>query len=527
MGRTTFTWAVSSDPGLRRSSNEDSYCTRSDLGLYVVADGMGGHVAGEVASRVAVEAIEIFIQETAGADKNRTWPFPFEPALSLEANRLKAAFRLANRRIASTIADSHDLRGMATTASSLLTGPDGACVAHVGDSRVYVLRGGNLQQITNDHSWVEEQVRAGTMTATAARQHPWRNVVTRALSGGEDPEVDVTQVQPVQSERYLLCSDGLFSVVRRRADRRTARHTRRLARRRLPEADRRRERGTVARTTSPRSCWRSMLRNLARLGRYRGLIQSLVARELKARYRGSILGFFWSFFNPLLLLLVYSIVFKYVMQAAHDPKVEPYALFMFCGILPWTWFASSLTESSGVLISGGNLIKKVLFPAEILPIVTVLSNMVHFFFGLVILAGFLIWYQRPLNLSELAVFPLAVAIQLILTTALALLLSSLTVHFRDIRDILSNLLTFWFFATPIIYPYFMFTGADGKIAWQGQLLKLNPFTHLAITYQEILFFNGPVGHLKLLLLLGAISVVFFFLCYWVFDRLRDTFAEEV
>ena len=102
---------------------------------------------------------------------------------------------------------------MATTASSLLTGPDGACVAHVGDSRVYVLRGGHLQQITNDHSWVEEQVRAGTMTATAARQHPWRNVVTRALSGGEDPEVDVTQVHPVQSERYLLCSDGLFSVV--------------------------------------------------------------------------------------------------------------------------------------------------------------------------------------------------------------------------------------------------------------------------------------------------------------------------
>jgi PPM family protein phosphatase len=213
MGRTTFSWAVSSDPGLRRSSNEDSYCTRPDLGLYVVADGMGGHVAGEVASRVAVEAIEIFIQETAGADKNRTWPFPFEPALSLEANRLKAAFRLANRRIASAIADSNDLRGMATTASALLTGPEGACVAHVGDSRVYVLRGGHLDQITNDHSWVEEQVRAGTMSPTAARQHPWRNVVTRALSGGEDPEVDVTQIKPEVAERYLLCSDGLFSVV--------------------------------------------------------------------------------------------------------------------------------------------------------------------------------------------------------------------------------------------------------------------------------------------------------------------------
>ncbi len=209
----SLTWAVRSDPGLKRTSNEDSYSTRSDVGLFVVADGMGGHVAGEVASRVAVEAIEAFIQETAGADKNRTWPFPFDPAVSLEANRLRAAFRLANRKIASAIADSQDLRGMATTASAVLLGPQGASVAHVGDSRVYVLRSGKLEQITHDHSWVEEQVRAGTLTPTAARQHPWRNVVTRALSGGEDPEVDVTEVMPRPGERYLLCSDGLFTVV--------------------------------------------------------------------------------------------------------------------------------------------------------------------------------------------------------------------------------------------------------------------------------------------------------------------------
>jgi ABC-type polysaccharide/polyol phosphate export permease len=271
-----------------------------------------------------------------------------------------------------------------------------------------------------------------------------------------------------------------------------------------------------------------MLRNLSRLGRYRGLIQSLVARELKARYRGSVLGFFWSFFNPLLLLLVYTFVFSYVMIGAHDERVEPYALFMFCGILPWTWFSSSLTEAANVLISGGNLIKKVLFPAEILPIVTVLANMIHYFFGLVILAGFLLWYQRPLNVGELALFPLVVLVQLVLTTAFALILSALTVHFRDIRDILSNLLTFWFFATPIIYPYFMFRDPlTGQEKWQAQALKLNPFTHLAITYQEILFFNGPVGHLKWLLVLGAISIAFFLFAYWLFDRLRDTFAEEV
>jgi protein phosphatase len=208
-----LSWAVRTDPGLRRTSNEDSYCTRADLGLFVVADGMGGHVAGEVASRLAVETIQTFIAETAGADKNRTWPFPFDTSISLEANRLKAAFRLANRQIANAMADSADLRGMATTASSLLTGAKSACVGHVGDSRVYVLRQGSLAQVTDDHSWVEEQVRAGTMTATAARQHPWRNVVTRALSGGGDPEIDTVELTPEPGERYLLCSDGLSGVV--------------------------------------------------------------------------------------------------------------------------------------------------------------------------------------------------------------------------------------------------------------------------------------------------------------------------
>lgn len=208
-----LSWAVRTDPGLRRSSNEDSYCTREDLGLFVVADGMGGHAAGEVASRVAVDTIQTFITETAGADKNRTWPFPFEPAISLEGNRLKAAFRLANRQIANAMADSADLRGMATTASAVLAGPHSACVAHVGDSRVYAMLDGTLRQITDDHSWVEEQVRAGTMTSSAARQHPWRNVVTRALSGGSDPEIDTVELSPHTGERLLLCSDGLSGVV--------------------------------------------------------------------------------------------------------------------------------------------------------------------------------------------------------------------------------------------------------------------------------------------------------------------------
>jgi ABC-type polysaccharide/polyol phosphate export permease len=264
-----------------------------------------------------------------------------------------------------------------------------------------------------------------------------------------------------------------------------------------------------------------MLHNLAQLVRYRGLIQSLVARELKARYRGSVLGFFWSFINPLLLLLVYSFVFAVVLPGTHPKEIQPYALFLFCGLLPWTWFSSSLSEASNVLISGGNLIKKVLFPAEVLPIVTVLSNMVHFLFGLPILAIFLVYFRAQVALGDLAWFPVIVLVQFVLTTGFALALAALTVHFRDIKDILANLLTFWFFATPIIYPM---TEAPGL----GQtLLRLNPFTHLAVSYQEVLFYPWPFAHRRGLLLLGAVALVVFLAGYFLFDRLRDSFAEEV
>src|SRR5919112_32409 len=160
-----------------------------------------------------------------------------------------------------------------------------------------------------------------------------------------------------------------------------------------------------------------MLANLRTLVRYRGLIQTLVARDLKARYRGSVLGFFWSFFNPLMLLMIYTFVFTKVLVGTRPADMEPYALFMFCGILPWTWFSSSVLESSNTLIAGGNLIKKVLFPAEVLPIVTVLANMVHFFLGLPILIAFLIYYWRPITIVELLWFPIAVAVQLIFTAA--------------------------------------------------------------------------------------------------------------
>lgn len=264
-----------------------------------------------------------------------------------------------------------------------------------------------------------------------------------------------------------------------------------------------------------------MLSNLAQLIRYRELIQVLVTRELKARYRGSVLGFFWSFINPLLLLLVYTFVFTVIIPRGELVNLEPYAVFLFCGLLPWTWFSSSLSDSANALIINGNLIKKVMFPAEILPVVAVLANMVHFLFGLPILSAFLIYYAVPLRLSELIWLPVVLAVQLILTLGLAMVLAALTVHFRDIKDLLANLLTLWFFATPIIYPMSMLP-SQGKV-----FMNLNPFAHLAISYQEILFYDGPFGHWKWLLALAGGGVGFFLMGYGLFDRLRDSFAEEV
>ena len=256
------------------------------------------------------------------------------------------------------------------------------------------------------------------------------------------------------------------------------------------------------------------------LVRYRPLIRSLVSRDLKARYRGSLLGFFWSFINPLLLLITYGLVFTYVLPARHSPAMEPYLLFFACGILPWTWFQSSLAVASGVLIAGGNLIKKVLFPAEVLPVVTVFANLAQMLLALPILALFLL-YQGRLSAGALWVV-LPILVQLVFTLGFALLLSALTVHFRDIRDLLANLLQLWFFATPIIYYW-----RQENVLRFKPLFDLNPFTHLAISYQEILFFPGPFGHWKWLVALLAMSCGMFLFGYFLFDRLRDSFAEEV
>ena len=205
--------ASATDKGLRRSTNEDRFSAREDLSLFVVADGMGGHAAGEVASQAAVDGIVAFVEATQTMSPDQTWPVPFDHEQSANANRLRAGFRMGNRQLAARIAASSELRGMATTAVAVLIDGGTGTVAHVGDSRVYRLRDGQLERLTRDHSWVEEQIGVGALSETAARQHPWRNIVTRALSGSEDREVDIHEISLKSGDRLLLCSDGVFNVL--------------------------------------------------------------------------------------------------------------------------------------------------------------------------------------------------------------------------------------------------------------------------------------------------------------------------
>jgi PPM family protein phosphatase len=213
---------ASTHAGVRRESNEDRYCARPDLGLFAVADGVGGYEAGEVASSAAIETLEQTIAETRGWTEDTTWPFEYQPALGLDGNRLNWALHLANIRLRTEIEAARGRQGMATTIAAVLFQTDadgvrepihGATIGHVGDSRVYRWRAGRLDRLTRDHSWVEEQVRAGTMTEADARRHPRRNLLTRALTGGAEPQADFGWAPLTNGDAVLLCSDGLFGVL--------------------------------------------------------------------------------------------------------------------------------------------------------------------------------------------------------------------------------------------------------------------------------------------------------------------------
>jgi len=197
--------------GKQRQHNEDSFLVAAEAKLYLVADGMGGHAAGEIASRIAVDSISEFILHTKEDDG--TWPHAYDEQYRRSTNRLMTAVRLANTRVLEAMRKDARLRGMGTTVVACLADDNTMSVAHVGDSRAYLIRDGMLSRLTNDHSWVFEQVQAGMLTEAEAEKHPLRNVITRALGGALSVNPDAAKVESKPGDVYLLCSDGLTGMV--------------------------------------------------------------------------------------------------------------------------------------------------------------------------------------------------------------------------------------------------------------------------------------------------------------------------
>jgi len=196
--------------GRKRTKNEDRYRINATAKLFLVADGMGGHIAGEIASKLAVDTIEDVINLTTD---DETWPFEIDEKLPLPANQLLTAIKLANKKIHEIANTRGHFDGMGTTIVALLIRESTAYIAHVGDSRAYLYRNNKLSILTQDHSWVNMQINLGLMNEAEARRHPWKNIITRALGTKGGVEVDV-DARPIEAgDTILLCTDGLNSCV--------------------------------------------------------------------------------------------------------------------------------------------------------------------------------------------------------------------------------------------------------------------------------------------------------------------------
>ncbi len=254
---------------------------------------------------------------------------------------------------------------------------------------------------------------------------------------------------------------------------------------------------------------------------YRELLFSLTKKELKVKYRGSALGFFWSLLNPILIMLVYSFVFSIVLRQG----IQEFAIFLLCGLLPFNFFSNSVNYGASSVISNANLVKKIYFPKEIIPLSIVLSNLINFLLELVVLFVVLSIFKYKFYMY-LYYLPVIIIIEIFFVSGFTLLVSSLNVLYRDLQHLVSILMTVWFFGTPIIYPLTM---VPERFQF---LMQLNPMTVFVTFYRDIFYFvKYPEGiywpSWEIILIGLGITFGFFFLGYYVFKRIEPRFAEEV
>ena len=252
-----------------------------------------------------------------------------------------------------------------------------------------------------------------------------------------------------------------------------------------------------------------------RLYEQRELVGVLVAKQLKLRYRGSVLGFLWTLLNPLLQMLVYTLVFSVYFRL----DMDKYPAFLFAGLLPWILFSSSLQQGVTCILDGAGLVTRSQFPAEVLPVVTLVSNTVNFVLTLPLLLGFLLAFRVPLGLALLAL-PVLIALEFLMTLGPVLILAALNIHFRDLQHIILHLLTVLQFLTPIFYPVSLIPEPMRPWAF------LNPLTTLISAYQDVLYFDR-FPPWPPLVALALVSFAVLWAAIATFTRYRETFAEAL
>ncbi|MCL4378569.1 MAG: ABC transporter permease [Actinobacteria bacterium] len=264
-----------------------------------------------------------------------------------------------------------------------------------------------------------------------------------------------------------------------------------------------------------------MISNFKKLFHYRELLFSLTKKELKVKYRGSVLGFFWSLLNPVLMMLVYSFVFSIIMRQG----VKDYAIFLVSALLPFNFLSNSINYGAGSIINNSNLVKKIYFPKEIIPLSIVFSNLINFLLELVVLFIILIIFRYPFY-RFIYFLPLIIFIQIFLVAGFALLVSSLNVFFRDLQHLISIIMMVWFFGTPIIYQLSLVPERFKFI------MQINPMAVFATFYRDIFYFvkypeNLYMPPISIILICLGVTFFFFFIGYFIFKKLEPRFAEEI
>ena len=251
------------------------------------------------------------------------------------------------------------------------------------------------------------------------------------------------------------------------------------------------------------------------LYQYRELLKTSISKDVRGKYKNSVLGIIWSFLNPLLQIAVYAIVFPLIMKSS----LPNYTVFLCCGLIPWNFFSAAISRTSFTMIENGNIIKKVYFPREILPISVTTSEAINFVISTVIILAFVLGYGMGIT-KFIIFYPIILLVQYLLLIGISFIVSSVTVYFRDLQHFIGIVLQLLFYATPIVY-------APDSIPQDFQwILQFNPMTYIINCYRDIFYYQQMPDFVSLAMVLIG-SIILCLIGYFIFNKLQKRFAEEI